>query len=129
MRLADAQRIQLTTFDATGTPTVSHEWVVDLGADRVGFWTPHATPWQLRLSLTPVVSVQAADGRGRPLREQPVFEGRAELVLDGPELDAARARTKAKYGVGTKLAEAVDKAWELGGTVSPECAVIVHVVG
>ncbi len=129
MNLGDADRVVLTTFDAAGTPSRSSEFVVSLGEDRIGCWTPHASPWVERLTLSPIVSVQAADRAGRALRSEPVLEGRAELLTEGPDLDQAHQLCKDKYGFAATLADVVDKAWEIGGTRTPHGVVVVHIVG
>lgn len=129
MRLSDAERVIISTFDATGTATSSAEFVVTLGEDRIGAWTPHSSPWVERLALSSVVSVQAADRAGRPLRPEPVFEGRAELVSEGADLETADRLTRDKYGFAATLADVVDKAWEIGGTRTPHGVVVVHIVG
>lgn len=129
MKISDAPRIVLTTFDAAGAPSASHEWVVEVGNDTVGFWTPHVTPWLERLRLTDVVTLQAASRSGRGLREEPVLEGRAVIVTDGDQLDAVRTLTRTKYGAAATLTGLVDRAWELGGARSAEGAIVIHVVG
>lgn len=129
MRVADADRLVVTTFDAAGKGTATSEFVVGLAENTVAVWTPHSTPWIERLAASDVVSVQAADRSGRPLREEPVFEGTAELVIAGADMQAAAVATKAKYGFAATLATAVDRAWELGGPSSPDGAVVIRLVG
>lgn len=129
MTLGDAERICVTTYDAAGVPTKSSEFVVPLGDDRVGIWTPHSSPWVDRLSLSQVVSVQAANGVGKALRTEPVFEGRAELVHEGDDFALCRTRTQEKYGFRAKLTDAVDWAWEIGGKRTPAGVIVIHVVG
>lgn len=129
MILGDAPRLLITTYDAAGTPTTSAEFVVPVAEDTVAAWTPHTGHWVERLRLTPVVSVQAAGRGGRPLRDQPVLEGRAELFTSGTEVAAAESRVKEKYGFAAAVANAVDKAWELGGTQTEHCAVVIRIIG
>lgn len=129
MNLGDADRVVITTFDASGTPTRSSEFVVGLGEDRVGLWTPHAVGWDERLKLSPVVSVQAASASGKALRTEPVLEGRAELVSEGTDFEAGQKLTHDKYGFAAGLATFVDRAWELGGARTPSGVVVVHIVG
>ena len=129
MNLGDAERVVVTTFDAVGGSTTSSEFVVALDEDRIGLWTPHATPWVERLTLSDIVSVQAATTAGRALRSEPVFEGRAQLVTEGTDLAQAEQLTRDKYGVAAALADAVDRAWEMGGTRSPHGVVVIHIVG
>ena len=127
MKLSDAERVMVTTF-ADGARTATAEWVVQLDDDTVGFWTPDITVWPARLAGSDVVSVQAADDRGRVMIEEPVLEGRAHIVTEGPEFEALRDRTKAKYRIGTAFAGVVDKVKELRGPDTPEGAVVLHIV-
>ena len=129
MKVSDAARIKVTTFDAAGMENSSDEWVVEVDPDTVGFWTPHVAPWVERLRLTDVVTVQAASRSGRGLREEPVLEGRAVVVTEGVQLDAVRALTRDKYGLSATITDLVDRAWELGGKRTPEGAVVIHIVG
>ena len=129
MSLGDADRICVTTFAEDGTATTSSEFVVRLGEDTVGVWTPHSTPWVDRLAHSHVVSVQAASGSGKALRTEPVFEGRANLVTEGDQLAEAAASTRAKYGLAAGITRAVDWAWEVTGTKSPDGLVVIHIVG
>ena len=75
------------------------------------------------------MSVQAASSSGAALRAEPVLEGRAHLVTDGADFEAARTLTEAKYGLAAKVANAVDWAWEIGGSRTPHGVVVIHVVG
>lgn len=129
MNLGDADRVVVTTFDASGTPTRSSDFVVPLADDRIAVWTPYPTRWQERLALSEVVSVQAASSLGRPLRSEPVLEGRAEILTSGPDFEAGEHLTREKYGLAVTMADAVDWAWELGGTRTPHAVVVIHVVG
>lgn len=129
MNIGDADRIVVTTFDAAAHPTSSSEFVVTLGEDRIGVWTPHCPPWADRLKLSQVVSVQAATKAGHALRSEPVFEGHAELVTSGVDVQAAEKLTRDKYGFAAQMANAVDWAWELGGQRTPHGVVVIHIVG
>lgn len=128
MALADASHILVTTF-ADGGRQASAERIVALPDAEVGFWTPDITAWQPRLAASPVVTVQACNSRGAVDREQPLLEGRARVVLDGPLLQAAREATHAKYGLAVRASGWVDRLKELGGEVTPEGAVVIDVVG
>lgn len=129
MSLGAAARIVVTTFDPEGQGTSSAEFVVPLGEDTVGIWTPHSTPWVSRLAHSAVVSIQAASATGRALRTEPVFEGRAHLVTDETPVKDAEKVTREKYGFAAGLAKVVDRAWEVGGQRSPDGVVIIHIVG
>lgn len=128
MSLGDAERVLVSTFDEGGVVTRTAEFCVPLGENRIGLWTPHATPWVERLRNSSVVSVQAASASGRAVRTEPVFEGRAELVTEGEDFETARTLTRDKYGFAAQLTEAVDWAWELGAGRSPHGVVVVHVL-
>ena len=65
----------------------------------------------------------------RNLKESPVFEGRAELVTEGDQLAEAATATRAKYGLAAGITRAVDWAWEVAGTKSPDGLVVIHIVG
>lgn len=129
MRVGDAERVLITTFDAAGDGTTSTNFVVEVAEDTVGVWSTESGPWTERLALSQVVSVQAATSSGRALREEPVLEGRARMVTEGEEFDRVKNATAAKYGLAMKLAEVTDWAWELGGKGTPDAVIIVSVVG
>ncbi|RXW31870.1 hypothetical protein [Propioniciclava flava] len=129
MRLADADRVNVTTFDAAGQGTTSTNFVVGMDEDRIGLWTTESGPWTQRLSLSAVVSLHAATPSGKDLREEPVLEGKAVLVTEGEEYEAVRAATEAKYGLAMKVAQVADWAWELGGKGTPDGVVVISIVG
>lgn len=129
MAIADERHMRVSTFGASGEPEASTEWVVVLGDSRIGFWTPDATAWTARLAASPVVTVQACGATGTVKREHPLLEGRAELVREGPTFDEVKAAIQAKYALGATAAGLVDKVRELGGTTTPELAVVINIVG
>ncbi len=129
MAITDARRILVTTWDAEGNAEATPEWVVGLPDARIGFWTADATEWTRRLGHSPVLSVQASGRTGRVDRQQPLLEGRGELVLVGPVFEAVKAATREKYGVATSAAAILDRLKELGGGETPEGVVIIDVVG
>lgn len=128
MNIGEADRVLVTTWDAEGTPTSSAQFVVSLDDDRVGLWMPDAVSWVDRLAHSDVVSVQAATSTGRPLRDEPVLEGRAVLVHEGSDFDTARALTHDKYGLTASVADVVDWVRELGGPKTPPGVIIVRIV-
>lgn len=127
--LGEAKRIHVTSFGAEGSIDESSEWVVGVSDTRVGFWTPDVTEWQTRIAHSPVVSLQQCDGRGKPDREQPLFEGRVEILTEGDLCAEVTKRTKEKYGFGTFVAGVVDRVKEIGGDKTPEGVVLVNIVG
>lgn len=129
MPIADERHMRVTTFGPAGEPASSTEWVVGLDDSRIGFWTPDSTEWTARLATSPVVTVQASGSTGTVKREQPLLEGRAELLADGPVFDEVKAAILAKYSVAAPAAGLLDSVRELGGTRTPEAAVVIDVVG
>jgi hypothetical protein len=127
--LTDHSHILVTTFGPDGVAESSVEWIVGLPDDRVGFWTPDVTGWQERLAVSPVVTIQACSSRGKVIRGEPLFEGRAELEFAGVVFDQLRKATHDKYGIRASLAGLVDKARELAGPDTPEGGVVFTIVG
>ncbi len=129
MGVADHKRICVTTFAADGTAQASTEWVVALGDTRIGIWLPDAAAWAARLAASSsVVTVQACSVTGTVDRTEPVLEGRAELLADGPVYDEVQAATQAKYGLGASVKGLLDTVKEWGGK-TPEGAVVINIVG
>lgn len=129
MAITDARHILVTTWDAESRPEATPEWVVGLPDARIGFWTADATEWTRRLAVSGVVSVQACSRTGRVDRQQPVLEGRAELVLSGPVFDEGKAATRERYGVAAGASGVLDRLRELGGDETPEGVVVIDIVG
>jgi uncharacterized protein len=92
----------LTTFKRDATPVASPVWLVDVGDDRVGFWTSSGSGKVKRLAHTDRVIVQACDARGRTKAGSAPLAATAEVV-EGPELDVIRAKVKEKYGFVTHI--------------------------
>ncbi|MFV0453196.1 MAG: hypothetical protein ACK5LS_13325 [Propioniciclava sp.] len=127
MKLVDADKILVTTFGGESR-TATAEWVIGLDDDRVGVWTPDLTAWQARLGDSAVVSVQAADDRGRAVLGEPVLEARAVLLTEGSEYDLIREQTWDRHPVGAWLSDVADARREFTGAASPEGAVLLHIV-
>lgn len=128
MSLSDAPRVIVTTF-AGGATQTTDEWVVEVAEGQVGFWTPDDTQWRSRLAGSDVVTVQAATASGTADREQPLFEGRAEIVADGPTFDAIAGATREKYRIGSTVAGLLDRVREVGREKTPEAAIVIRIVG
>lgn len=128
MTLADADRLLVTTF-AGGVRASTAEWVVGVTEGSVGFWTPDITSWVSRLEPSDVVSVQAADGRGRAVLDEPVLEGRARMETAGATFDDVREATRTKYRIGSTVADMVDAFRDWEGAPSPEGVVVIRIVG
>ncbi len=127
--IGDAKRIQVTSFGADNATDASTEWVVAVSDTRIGFWTPDITGWEARTATSPVVSVHQCDSFGKVDREQPVFEGRVQILTSGEIFDEVKRDTKGKYAVGAFVAGVVDKVKELGGDETPEGVVLINIVG
>lgn len=94
--------MSLTTYRKVGTPVASPVWVVDLGDDRIGFYTSSGSGKAKRLAHTSKVTVQASDSRGRVKEGSKPIEATAELVTD-ERLGEITAKIEAKYGFFTKI--------------------------
>ncbi len=129
MALTDHSHILVTTFNAEGVTEASVEWVVGLPDDRIGFWTPDITGWQTRLAVSPVVTIQACNSRGRVIRAEPLLEGRAELEYAGLVFEQLKKATHDKYGIKASWAGLVDRAKEISGPDTPEGGVVFNIVG
>jgi len=102
MGLSDEKYISLTTYRKVGTPVASPVWVVDLGANKIGFYTSSGSGKAKRLAHTSKVIVQPCDGRGRVKEGTEPTEATAELVT-GDQLAEITTKIKAKYGFFTKV--------------------------
>lgn len=126
MSLQDAQHILVTTFN----PDVkSVERVVQLVDGRIGFWSPDAAEMATRFADAQTVIVRICDRFGKPDLEQPLYEGRAAYVASGSVFDEIKTLVHAKYGVGLKVENVMDRAKELFGNKTPEGAVVVDIIG
>jgi len=126
--LADAGHILVTAYDRQGGETESVERVVELSDTRVAYWLADGTGTAERFEAAPVVSVRSCSRTGRPKLNEPLYEGRASVVSEGPLFDEAKARIKAKYSIGAGIAGAVDRAKELVGQDTPEAVVVIDLV-
>lgn len=100
--LSDEKYLSFTTFRKDGRGVSSPVWNVDLGGDRLGFWTSSGSGKVKRLAHTERVTLQPCDGRGKVRPGTSLLDATAHVVT-GPELDTIRAKVRAKYGVMTKV--------------------------
>ncbi|SDB80376.1 hypothetical protein GA0111570_102166 [Raineyella antarctica] len=126
--LADADHVLVTAYDTEGGETSSVERVVELADHRVAYWLPDGTGAAERFAAAPVVSVRACSRTGRAKVTDPLLEGRASVVADGPLFDEAKAAIKEKYGLGAGLSAVMDRARELVGEETPEAVVVIDIV-
>jgi uncharacterized protein len=106
MPLTDEKYILLTTFRRDGRPVSTPVWLVDLGADEIGFWTSSASGKAKRLAHTARVTVQPCNGRGVVKPGSEPIDATARIV-GGPELETLRKKVVAKYGFQTKLTKLI----------------------
>ena len=127
--LADADHILVTAYDPEGGETSSVERVVELADHRVAYWLADGTGAAERFGAAPVVSVRSCSRTGRPKVSDPLLEGRASVVTEGPVFDETKAAIKEKYGIGASLTAVFDRARELVGEDTPEAVVVINIVG
>jgi uncharacterized protein len=113
MELAEEKYMSLTTFRKAGTPVASPVWVVDLGDNKVGFYTSSGSGKAKRLAHTSKVIVQPSDSRGRVKDGTKPIAATAELVT-GDQLAQITTKIKAKYGYFTKITKLLGK---IGGII------------
>lgn len=126
MGLHEAEHVLVSTFN----PDVqSVERVVQLADGRIGFWTADAGGMAERFAEPQTVIVRICDRGGKVDLEQPLYEGRAVFIADGPDFEAVKSEVATKHGLAIKLESAVDRAKELFGPKTPEGAVVVDIIG
>lgn len=126
MGLPKVDYVVVTTF-SPDVKTV--ERVVELADGRFGFWTADAGEMAGRFAEPQTVVVRICDRGGKVDLVQPLFEGRAVFVAEGPDFEAVKSEVAAKHGWATKRENAVDRAKELFGPKTPEGAVVLEIIG
>lgn len=129
MSLRTADHIIVTSYDAEGRSQTSVERLVPVSDTSIGFWLADAKGAHDRFPDDCVVSVRVCNQRGRAVDTEPVLEGRARIVDEGPQFDEVKAAIHEKYRIGAGLAGVVDRTKELFGGRTPECVVLVNVIG
>lgn len=129
MSIGDEKHILLTTFSDGQTTRESVERIVSVSDSRLGFWVPDASVLEHRFDASDTVTVQACARGGKPDRTQPVLEGRAEVVTEGPLFDEVKHAVADKYGFEVTVESTVDKVKEVFGHKTPEAVVLIDVVG
>lgn len=125
---AEADYIQVTSYPPHADPVISVERVAALSDLRLAYWLPDGAGVAERFAAGPVVSVRPCSRAGKPKLEEPVLEGRASVVTEGPVFDEAKAAIRSKYGLVVAVVGAVDRARELLGERTPEAVVVIDVV-
>jgi PPOX class probable F420-dependent enzyme len=104
MAFSDEKYLLFTTYRRNGAPVSTPVWVVDLGADKLGFYTSSASGKAKRLAHNPQVTVQPCNARGVPKKGTSAQAATARVV-DGAEYEQIHAKVVAKYGLMTKFTE------------------------
>lgn len=128
MSLRTAEHVLITSYDSEGRGRTSLEQIVPVEDGRVGFWLPNDEGVRERFPDGCVVSVRAATNRGRPLVEEPVQEGRAQVIAEGEVFDRVKAAIAAKYPQPW-LGSVMGRAKEALGGRTPECVVLIALLG
>jgi uncharacterized protein len=113
MALQDEKYLLLTTHRRNGTPVPTPVWAVPLDDGKIGFWTSSGSGKAKRLAHTAKVTVQPCDGRGKIKPGTSPTEATA-VVVQGAELEAIRAKVRAKYGFMAKITKLLNT---IGGIV------------
>ncbi|AXE39433.1 hypothetical protein [Acidipropionibacterium virtanenii] len=129
MSLRTAEHMLVTSYDDEGRARTSLEQLVPVADGQVGYWLADDRGVRERFPDDCVVSVRAATSRGKPVIEEPVVEGRASVLSEGPVYEQIKAAVGDKYPSRSWLSSAVDKTKEIFGGRTPECAVLIHLLG
>lgn len=129
MSLRTAERILVSSYDSEGRSTTSTEQVVLVGDGEIGFWLANDLGVRERFPDNCVVSVHAATSRGRAIDSEPVLEGRAVVLADGPVFDQVKAQIVEKYRAQSWATAVAGRTRELFGGKTPECVVVIRLLG
>lgn len=128
MSLRTAEQMLVTSYDSEGQRETSLHQLVPVGDGEVGFWVDNDQGIRDRFPENSVVSVRAATRRGHPITDEPVMEGRAFVVSDGPVFEHVKKDIAEKYPESwTSTVSSTAKKLFAGRT--PECVVIVRLIG
>ena len=127
--LRTAEWILVTSYDSYGQAQSSVERLVSVSDTSIGFWLPDDTGARDRFVTDGVVSVRECDKRGRPVETEPVLEGRVRVLSEGSLFDEVRKAIHEKYALEAGCAGLVDKTKELFRSKTPECVVLINVIG
>ena len=102
MAFSDEKYVLFTSYRRDGTAVSTPVWVVELGADTLGFYTSSESGKAKRLAHTSKVTVQPCNARGVPKKGTSAQAATARVV-EGAEYDQIHAKVIAKYGLMTKF--------------------------
>lgn len=126
MGLGEADHVLVTTFNPD---LKSVERIAQLPDGRIGFWTPNTAEMASRFAEPQTVIVRICDRGGKVDLEQPLYEGRAVFVAEGPDFDAVKSAVAERHGLAVRLSSTMDRAKELFGAKTPEGVVLIDIVG
>lgn len=128
MSLRTAEQMLVTSYDAEGQRETSAHQFVPVGDGEVGFLVANDLGIRDRFPENSVVSVRAADRKGRPITDEPVMEGRAFVVSEGPVFEQVKKDIAEKYPEPW-TATVSNTAKKLFGGRTPECVVMLRLIG
>lgn len=128
MSLRTAEHVLVTSYDGEGRGRTSLEQIVPVEDGQVGYWLADDAGVRERFPDGCVVSVRAATNRGKPLVEEPVQEGRAQVIAEGEVFERVRAEIAEKYPTPW-LGSVVGRAKEAFGGRTPQCVVLITLLG
>ncbi|WP_027587588.1 hypothetical protein [Acidipropionibacterium thoenii] len=128
MSLRAAERMLITSYDSDGERHTTVEEVVAAGDTQVGFWLANDQGVRDRFPDNAVVSVRAATRRGQAVTEEPMLEGRAFVISEGPVFEQVRKEIFAKYKTSWTSAVSTGLRNLFAGS-TPQCVVLVKLLG
>lgn len=129
MSLRTAGHMLVTSYDDEGRAQTSLEQLAMVADGQVGYWVADDRGLSERFPDDCVVSVRAATSRGKPVIEEPVIEGRAWVLRQGPDFDRVKAAIRDKYPSRSRFGAVVDRTREIFGGRTPECVVLIRLLG
>jgi uncharacterized protein len=108
VRLGDEQFVSLTTFRRSGEPVSSPMWVARDG-DALLITTPSGTPKVKRVRRDPRVQLRPSTRFGDVEPGAEVWTGTAEVLDAAPDVRAAHAVLRAKYGLVFRVLTLVER--------------------
>lgn len=128
MSIHTADQAQIVSYDAEGNRTTSVEQIISASEDSIAFWMPNDAGADVRFQENSVVSVRECGSNGKPLPTAPVLEGRSRIAPEGsPEFNALKQIIGEHHNIGWQSFK--DKVSEVFGQKTPECVVIIEIIG
>ncbi len=126
MAITDERYVSLTTFRRNGNAVSTPVWVAPLGGGRAGFTTSSDSGKVKRLRNNPKVTLRPCDMRGNVADDAESADGAAEVVTDGPDIEAVQGAIGRKYGFQYQLLRVGSKIKSLvGRATAADCVVVI----